>query len=257
MLKLLTLGDVVGTAAIGYLRQHLWAARTRLGADFVIANGENATDIHGLSAPDARALLDCGIDFLTMGNHTYRRRDLYGFLDDDPRIIRPANFPPAAPGQGYATVSVDGYRVLIINVQGQVYLEPLADPFDTVERILQKEAGEYDFAVMDIHAEATSEKLALARCFDGRIAVMFGTHTHVPTADACILPRGSGYITDLGMTGPTEGILGTEAAAVIEKFRTHLPQKFTVAEGPICAQGALFEVDTDAGRTVSVKRITF
>ncbi len=257
MLNVLVLGDVVGTAAIDYLRKNLWSVRSRLAADFVIANGENASDIHGLSAPDARALLDCGIDFLTMGNHTYRRRDLYDFLDDDPRIIRPANFPPAAPGQGYATVCVDGYKVLIINIQGQVYLEPLADPFDTVERILAKEAGDYDFAVMDIHAEATSEKLALARHFDGRIAVMFGTHTHVPTADERVLPRGSGYITDLGMTGPTEGILGTDAATVIEKFRTHLPQKFTVADGPIRAQGALFEIDPDAGRVLSVKRVSF
>ena len=257
MLKILTLGDVVGTAAIAYLRTHLWSARSKFGADFVIANGENASDIHGLTANDAEALLDCGIDFLTMGNHTFGRRDLYSFLDNDPRIIRPANFPPTAPGQGYATVSVDGYRILIINVQGQVYMEPLADPFDTVERILQKERGDYDFAMMDIHAEATSEKIALARVFDGRIAAMFGTHTHVPTADEQILPQGSGYITDLGMTGPTDGILGTDATAVINKFRTHMPQRFTVAQGNIRAMGALFEIDPDAGRTVSVKRITF
>ena len=257
MLKILTLGDVVGTAAISYLRTNLWSARSKFGADFVIANGENASDIHGLTANDAEALLDCGIDFLTMGNHTFKRRDLYGFLDHDPRIIRPANFPPSAPGQGYATVTVDGYRILIINIQGQVFMEPLADPFDTVERILQKESGDYDFAVMDIHAEATSEKIALARVFDGRIAAIYGTHTHVPTADEQILPHGSGYITDLGMTGPTDGILGTDAAAVIEKFRTHMPQRFTVAHGSIRAMGALFEIDPNTGRTVSVKRIAF
>ena len=257
MLKILTLGDVVGTAAISYLRTNLWSARSRLGVDFVIANGENATDIHGLSAPDAEALLDSGIDLLTMGNHTYGRRDLYGFLDSDPRIIRPANFPPAAPGQGYATVNVCGYRLLVINVQGQVYMEPLADPFDTVERILAREAGDYDAALMDIHAEATSEKLAIARVFDGRITAMFGTHTHVPTADEQILPRGSGYITDLGMTGPVDSILGTDPNAVITKFRTHMPQRFTVAQGPIRACGALFEIDPGAGKCLSVKRITF
>ena len=257
MLKILTLGDVVGTAAISHLRTNLWSARSRLGADFVIANGENATDIHGLSAPDAEALLDSGIDLLTMGNHTYGRRDLYGFLDSDPRIIRPANFPPAAPGQGYATVRVCGYRLLVINVQGQVYMEPLADPFDTVERILAREAGDYDAALMDIHAEATSEKLALARVFDGRIAAMFGTHTHVPTADEQILPRGSGYITDLGMTGPVDSILGTDPTAVITKLRTHMPQRFTVAQGPVRACGALFEIDPAAGKCLSVKRITF
>lgn len=257
MLKILTLGDVVGTAAIAYLRKNLWSARTRLGADFVIANGENASDIHGLTANDAEALLDCGIDLLTMGNHTYRRRELYGFLDRDSRIIRPANYPPTAPGQGYTTISVNGYRMLVINILGQVFMEALADPFRTVERILQKEHGDYDFAMMDIHAEATSEKLALARVFDGRIAAMFGTHTHVQTADEQILPRGSGYITDLGMTGPTDGILGTDATAVIDKFRTHMPQRFTVAQGSIRAFGALFEIDPDAGRTVSVTRVTF
>lgn len=257
MLKILTIGDVVGTAAISYLQKNLWGVRSRLRADYVIANGENASDIHGLTAADAEALLDCGIDFLTMGNHTYGRRDLYSFLDNDPRIIRPANFPPAAPGQGYATVNVDGYRVLIINIQGQVFMEPLADPFDTVERILGKERGDYDFAIMDIHAEATSEKLAIARVFDGRIAAMFGTHTHVPTADEQILPRGSGYITDLGMTGPTDGILGTDATVVIDKFRTHMPQRFTVAQGDIKAHGALFEIDPDAGKTVKVQRVVF
>ena len=257
MLKILTLGDIVGSAAISYLRSNLWSVRSRLSADFVIANGENATDIHGLSAPDAEALLDSGIDLLTMGNHTYGRRDLYSFLDNDPRIIRPANFPPAAPGQGYATVHVCGYRLLVINVQGQVYMEPLADPFDTVERILTREAGDYDAALMDIHAEATSEKLALARVFDGRITAMFGTHTHVPTADEQILPHGSGYITDLGMTGPVDSILGTDPTAVITKFRTHMPQRFTVAQGPIRACGALFEIDPAAGKCLSVKRITF
>ena len=257
MLNIMTLGDVVGTAAISYLRANLWTARTRFGADFVIANGENASDIRGLTAVDAEALLDCGIDFLTMGNHTYGRRELYGFLEDDPRIIRPANFPPSAPGQGYAIVRIDGYRTLIINVQGQVYMEPLSDPFDTTERILNKEKGNYDFAVMDIHAEATSEKLALARVFDGRIAAIFGTHTHVPTADEQILPRGSGYITDLGMTGPIHGILGTDASVVIEKFRTHMPQRFTVAQGEIRAHGALFSIDPSTGRCTNVRRIIF
>ena len=136
-------------------------------------------------------------------------------------------------------------------------MEPLADPFDTVERILTREAGDYDAALMDIHAEATSEKLALARVFDGRITAMFGTHTHVPTADEQILPRGSGYITDLGMTGPVDSILGTDPTAVITKFRTHMPQRFTVAQGPIRACGALFEIDPAAGKCLSVKRITF
>ena len=248
---------MVGTAAISYLRSRLWSVRSELGADLVIANGENASDIHGLSAADAEALLDCGIDLLTMGNHTYGRRDLYGFLDNDRRIIRPANFPPAAPGQGYVTVDVCGWRVLVINVQGQVFMEPLADPFDTVERILAREKGDYDFAVMDIHAEATGEKVAIGYAYDGRIHVIFGTHTHVPTADMTVLPHGTGYVTDVGMCGESGGVLGMDAEGVVQRMRTRLPVKFTPASGAPQADGVIFTVDPSTGRTTDICRIRF
>lgn len=255
MLKILALGDVVGAGGVAYLRKNLWSVRERLGVRLCVCNGENATEIRGLSPEDAETLLDSGVDVLTMGNHTYGRRDLYAFLDDDARIVRPANYPAAAPGRGYTIADADGWRVLCINVMGRVFMEPLDSPFDAVERILAREAGNYDFALMDIHAEATSEKLALAHVFDGRIAAMFGTHTHVATADEQILPHGSGYITDLGMTGPENGILGTDAAVVIEKFRTSMPQRFSVADGVVRAHGALFEIDST--RCVSVKRVIF
>ena len=256
MLKILTLGDVVGTAAISYLRTNLWSARSRLGVDFVIANGENATDIHGLSAPDAEALLDSGIDLLTMGNHTYGRRDLYGFLDSDPRIIRPANFPPAAPGQGYVTVNVCGYRLLVINVQGQIYMNSTVDnPFIGVERLLTRLKGQYDFAVCDFHGEATSEKAAFAACFDGKISAIWGTHTHVQTADERVLPGGSGFISDLGMCGVEESIIGTRAEQVVKFYKTGVHARDAAAEGRTVFCGCLFDIDPQSGRCLSVKRI--
>jgi metallophosphoesterase (TIGR00282 family) len=234
MLHILALGDIVGGKTIDILRQKLWQKRRELKVDFVVANGENATDIHGLNARDAGAILDCGVDLITLGNHTYTMRDLHPFLDNNPNdIIRPANYPPAAPGCGYTIRDVCGWRALCINVSGTAFMEPLASPFEAVEKILAGEEGRYGFALLDIHAEATSEKLAIAHAFDGRVSIMFGTHTHVPTADEGVLPRGSGYITDLGMSGPVDSILGTKIEAVLTKMRYHMPAHFTVAEGEI------------------------
>jgi metallophosphoesterase (TIGR00282 family) len=254
-MRILALGDVVGTKTVDYLRRQLWSLRTRERIDFVIANGENVTDIKGIAARDAEALLDVGIDVITLGNHTYGMRDVYPYLESSERVIRPANYPPEAPGCGYTVCNVDGWRLLCINIGGRVFLDPLASPFDTVDRILERERGGYDIAVMDIHAEATSEKLAIAHYFDGRVQVMFGTHTHVPTADEQILPHGSGYITDLGMCGPTNGILGTDKACVIERFRSMMPVRFEVADGEISAHGAIFELDGD--RVKGVRRVKF
>ena len=257
-MKILAIGDVVGQTALATLISGIRKKRTELGADLVVVNGENATEVRGLCARDAHLLADAGVDLITLGNHTYGMRDLYDLLEDESfPMIRPANFPAAAPGMGYRTLNADGYRILCISVQGVVYMDTLASPFETVDRILAREKGTYDFALMDIHAEATSEKLALAHYFDGRIAVMFGTHTHVQTADEQILPKGSGYITDLGMTGPGNGIIGTDAQTVIDRFLTHLPTRFTVANGEITTHGALFDVDEGTGRVRRVERIVY
>ena len=256
-MRILALGDVVGTATVDYLRHTLWDFRRRNSIDFTVANGENTSEIRGLSAADAQALLDTGIDLLTLGNHAFGKRDLYPFLENSNSIIRPANFPPIAPGSGYTVVNVNGYRLLCINVCGRVYMDPLASPFETLDKILAREKGGYDLALLDIHAEATSEKLAIAHRYDGRISVMFGTHTHVPTADERVLPRGSGYLTDLGMCGPIDGILGTSREAVLERFETMMPVRFSVAGGEIRAEGAIFDLDESAGRVRSVRRVTF
>ena len=256
-MKILAIGDVVGTKSIEYLEQKLWDMRRRLGADMVAVNGENASDIHGVSAADAKRILNAGADVITLGNHTYGRRDICMLLSDAEWLIRPANYPPLAPGSGYTVLNIDGWRVLCINIMGTALMDSLACPFATVDRILERESGNYDIALMDIHAEATSEKIALGRYFDGRIHVMFGTHTHVQTADEQILPHGSGYITDLEMTGPLGGVIGSDAEAVIEKFRTRMPVRFKVAEGEIEARGALFELDTSTRRVTRVERIVF
>ena len=256
-MKILTIGDVVGARSIEYLNARLWKYREANRVDFVVANGENASDIHGISAPDARSLLDAGADLITLGNHTYGRRDICTLLSDSERIIRPANYPPMAPGGGYTLLRIGGCRLLCINVLGTALMESLACPFQTVDRILEREAGNYDISLMDIHAEATSEKIALARYFDGRITMMFGTHTHVQTADEQILPGGSGYITDLGMTGPVGGVIGTDSEAVIEKFRTKMPVRFRVADGEISAHGALFTLSDDTLAVTSVQRMIF
>ena len=258
-MKILAIGDVVGSRAVEYLKEKLWRERDRLGVDFVVLNGENASEIHGISRKDAEELLAAGADLITLGNHTYEKKDISSLLSDSENVIRPANYPPLAPGAGYTVLNVSGWKLLCINVLGTALMEPLACPFATVDRILERERGNYDLALMDIHAEATSEKIALGRYFDGRITVMFGTHTHVQTADEQILPSGSGYITDLGMTGPVGGVIGTDAALVIEKFRTKMPVRFQVAGGAIEARGALFTVDVNSAkpRVTEIRRIRF
>lgn len=255
-MKILAIGDIVGTRAIDHLRQNLWQLRSKLKLDFVVANGENATEIHGLSSTDAQKILDAGVDLITMGNHTWSKRDLHPFLDNYPeKIIRPANFPGSCPGYGYTVVDVCGYKILCINAQGVSFMEPLADPFEAVEYILAREEGEYDLSLLDFHAEATSEKYAMARVFDGKINIIFGTHTHVPTSDLQILPGGTAYVTDLGMTGPDNGILGTDAERVLRKMRQHMPSQFIVADGKIRADAVIFELDGE--RVTGISRITF
>ena len=258
IMKILALGDVVGEQTLPFLRSHLPEIRRQYAADLVIVNGENAADIHGISPAAVSTLLEAGADVITSGNHIFDRRDAHTLLEDCPRLLRPCNYPAECPGQGaYMATSADGWQVLVINVSGVAFMEPLSSPFQAVQYALDSHRGRYDIAVLDIHAEATAEKIALARYFDGRVAAIFGTHTHVQTNDAQILPNGSGFITDLGMTGPTGGILGVRAEEVILRNRTHLPQRFFVADGPIRAHGALFDINATTGKALSVKAIQF
>ncbi len=256
-MKILAIGDIVGKKALEYLKNTLWKKRNELGISFVVANGENASDIYGIGVEDAEALLAYGVDVITLGNHAFSKRDIMNMLGDSQNIIRPANYPALAPGGGYTIISADGWRVLCINVMGTAFMESLACPFATVDKILEREKGNYDFSIIDIHAESTSEKVALGLYFDGKIDMIFGTHTHVPTADERILPKGSGYITDIGMTGPINSVIGSDAATVIERMRTKISCRLTVGDGDIEASGVIFDFDTNTKKLKSISRITF
>lgn len=255
-MKILAIGDLVGPASIDYLSRTLRSFVSAEGISLVIVNAENASAGNGLNTADAKEVLSAGADVITTGNHVWQKKDLRDFLDSSDRIIRPANYPSVNPGNGYTIINIDGYRFLIMNVMGVVYGESLACPFETISRILEREEGNFDFSSLDIHAEATSEKLALARYFDGRINIIYGTHTHVTTADEQILPNGSGYITDLGMSGPHDSILGVKSECIIRKLTTKLPTHFELAENDMKINGTLFTLDTSSTKITAVRRIT-
>ncbi len=254
-IKILTIGDVVGPRAVAAISKSLFGLRTELGADLVIANGENASQGNGLDTASAKELLFSGVDVITSGNHIWQKKDLRAFLDESEQIVRPANYPSSVPGSGYTVYKTLGYRFLIINVQGVIYMDALDCPFATVDRILSREEGRYDFAIVDFHAETTSEKLSMGYHLDTRASIVVGTHTHVPTADLRILPGGTGYITDLGMTGPENSVLGVKKEIIIEKLMTKLPARFELADTPITLNGALFTLNTDTGKITEVRQI--
>ncbi len=245
MIKILCIGDVVGKEGVDYLSSggRLRRLRQQYGADLVIVNGENSAEGNGMTLASMDGILQSGADVITGGNHTFKWREIYDTLDDGGCAIRPANYPAVAPGLGYTVVDIRGYRVLVMNLIGTVYMEAVTPPIDCAKRILSVEAGKYDIAVCDFHAEATSEKICFARYFDGQLSVIFGTHTHVQTADAQLLPEGTGYITDLGMCGSHNGVLGVRSEDIIKKFTEHVPVRFNPAHGNVKLTGAYFEVD--------------
>jgi len=258
MIKLLFLGDVVGSGGVGLLENsgRLRSLRSKYGADLVIVNGENSAEGNGISRDSAERLYDCGADIITGGNHTWKKKDIYSMLDEEEYLIRPANYPSEAPGMGYVIADVRGYRILVMNLLGTVYMDPLTPPVDIAERILKNEKGRYDLAVCDLHAEATSEKMFFARYFDGRISVVVGTHTHVATADAQVLPGGTGYITDLGMTGSHAGILGVKTESIFHRYLVKTPTYFEPAEGDYKINGAFFEVNESNGKCTKAERFS-
>ena len=255
-MRILCIGDVTSQTAAEALSARLWRYRAENKIDFVVVNAENADFITGASAEVAEKLLSGGADCLTGGNHTLRNRRAYDILEERRDMLRPINFGEGAIGRGYTILDADGYRILVINAMGNVSIEPTLDsPFGFIERVLDAERGNYDFSVLDIHAEATGEKLAIAHAFDGKINVIFGTHTHVQTADEQILPCGTGYITDVGMCGERGGILGMDKERVILRMRSHIPYPFKVAPGECEADGVVFTLDNGSGRAVSAERV--
>ena len=258
-IKVLMLGDVVSSVGCRYLLDsgRLRKFASENGISLVIANGENSADGNGITPTSARELFDAGVDVITGGNHTLRKRNIYSMLDDDERVLRPDNMT-RCPGTGHMTVDVCGYRILIISLAGQVYMDTHASsPFDRLDAILSEEAGRYDAVFVDIHAEATSEKIALARYADGRVSAVAGTHTHVQTADACVLAGGTGYITDLGMCGSGAGVLGVKTECILRKFLSPLPVTFEAAEGETHAAGAVFTVELPGGSCTAAEGVKF
>jgi len=256
--KILVIGDVTSPSGVDHLYKNLWRIRRDRGIDLCIVNGENASFITGISAPLADKLFQSGADVITGGNHTLRNHSVYTYLDDTDAILRPINFGDAVAGHGYTVVDGAGYRVLVINAMGNVHIEPVLDnPYSYIDAVLAREEGKYDFAVLDIHAEATGEKMAIGYNYDGKINVVFGTHTHVQTADEQILPQGTGYISDIGMCGESGGILGMNPELVTKQLRTRMPIRFEAAKGEPKATGAIFDVDTGSGKVKCVERIKF
>jgi 2',3'-cyclic-nucleotide 2'-phosphodiesterase len=252
--KILFLGDIVGQPGREYAAEVLRELIPDIEPDLVVANAENATKGRGLSLKSAEELYDAGIEIMTMGNHTWDQRQILEFIDDDARIVRPANFPKGTPGRGYTICRVNGKQVLIINVMGRTFLSQLDCPFETVESILEAHP-DIVHVLVDIHAEVTSEKLGMGWAFAGRVSAVVGTHTHVPTADATILPGQTAYITDLGMVGPREGILGMKREQVLYRMRTQMPTRFEVANGARQFCSVLFELDDQTGRATSIQPI--
>lgn len=252
-MNILAIGDVVGSIGCRFLRSHLPSIKKMKAIDLVIVNGENSADGNGLTPVSVQYLLDSGADVVTSGNHSFRRRESYSLYDSCETLLRPANFPSAAPGRGFCVVDMGRIQVGVINLIGVVYMESMESPFECADRILAQ--GVPKITLVDFHAEATGEKRSLGWYLDGRVSAVFGTHTHVQTADEGILPKGTGYLTDLGMTGPVNSVLGVKPEIIIQKTLTKMPARFDLADGDCCICGAIFTIDEATGKTTNVERL--
>jgi metallophosphoesterase (TIGR00282 family) len=251
-MRVLFIGDVVGGPGRRGFAAAMPELRERHAPDLVIVNGENSAGGIGITRKTAGALFEAGADVITSGNHVYRHRDVYDYLDEDERLIRPANYPHANPGRGHTAVEAGGKRVAVINLSGAVGLRVARSPFHEVDTIL--ESLEADCVVVDFHAEVTSEKVAMGWHLDGRVAAVLGTHTHVPTADARVLPKGTAFISDVGMTGSRTSVLGVKPEQALASFITQMPVKFETAEEDVWVMGALVDVNGE-GLADSIEQV--
>ena len=248
------IGDVVSQAGCEFLRSRLPDLKKEKKINVVIANGENSAVGNGILPKSAEFLFQSGVDVITGGNHSFKRREIYPCLEENEAILRPANFPDGCPGKGYYLYDGGAFTLLIINLQGTSFLEPIENPFTAADRILKEQNANY--TIIDFHAEATGEKKALGYYLDGRVSAVCGTHTHVQTSDGHVLPNGTGYITDIGMTGPWESALGVRPECVISRLRTGLPTRFEIEETAACRMGAvLLTLEKDTGLCSSVETL--
>ena len=255
-MNILAVGDIVGAGAREFLFRRLPALKRELFANLCIVNGENAAQGNGVDREAAEDIFTAGADIITTGNHVFQKKDIYEYLDECPFIVRPANYPNGVPGRGVCVSECGRIPIAVINLMGVCFIDPpLLNPFITVDTVLAELPPEIRVIILDFHGEATSEKLAMAHYIDGRASVMFGTHTHVQTADEMIMPEGLGYITDIGMTGPKLSVIGIDPMPVIEKFKTGMPKRFNTSVNKTVLNACLFEVDEKSGKTVGIKRI--
>jgi len=251
------IGDIVGRPGRETVRRMMPWVRETYRPHVVIANGENAAGGRGITAAIAHELFEAGVHGITMGNHTWDQREIFDFIDNEPRLVRPANLPPGTPGRGFSVIRASGKELVIVNLIGRTFLPPAECPFRTVDAILGELKDGRKCVLVDFHAEATSEKIAMGWHLDGRVSVVLGTHTHVQTVDSRILPGGTAYVTDVGMTGPRDGVLGMKRDQVLRKFLTGLPSRFEVEEGGKWQFNALFvEIDETTGFASDVRLIS-
>lgn len=256
--RILFIGDIFGHPGRRILKETLPGLVEEYAPDLVLANGENAAAGFGITPPLVEELLALGIAVLTSGNHIWDKKEILPYLGDhsDGRLLRPANYPGSSPGHGlYIGRTSNQIAYAVMNLQGRVFMPPIDCPFRTADQLLRQIPAEVKIRIVDVHAEATSEKLALGWYLDGRVTAVVGTHTHVPTADETVLPEGTAYVTDLGMTGPYDSVIGIEKRTVIEKFLSQMPARFEVAKGDVRLSAALIEADGKSGRALSIRRI--
>ena len=255
-MRILFIADVVGAPGRGALADRLGALRSELGVDVCVVNGENLADGIGITPRLADQVLGLGADAITLGNHAFRRSEIGPYLEASDRVIRPANTSRNTPGRGLVVVpTANGGRLGVINVLGSLFLHPATSMFEVIDELVEEARRETSVVLVDVHAEATSEKAAMARWLDGRVTAVVGTHTHVQTSDATVLPKGTAFITDAGMTGPHDSVIGVEADLAIRRMRTGLPVRFETAQGGVRIEGALVECDAETGRASSIEAV--
>lgn len=255
-MKILTIGDIIGNSGVKKVKEIIPEYKKQNNIDFIIVNGENSADGMGITLKIYETLKDSKVDMVTMGNHTWGKKEIFNFINDE-KIIRPANYPAGVPGEGYRIQECNGKKIAVINLLGRVNVTVLTEnPFLKADEILDKIKNKADIIIVDFHAEATAEKIAMGYYLDGRVTCVFGTHTHIQTADEQILEKGTGYITDIGMTGPKKSVIGMEVATSIKRFVTALPERYKVSDDKeVILTGCILEINDENGRMEKIKRI--
>ena len=254
-MKVLAVGDLIGNSGIQELKKQLPVIKQTEKIDFVIVNGENAAEGMGLTQQNFNDILALKVDAITMGNHTWGKKDIFKFIDH-PKLIRPANYPKGVVGKGYNIYTCQNKKIAVINLIGRVDINVLSEnPFIVVKELVNQLKKEVDMIFVDFHAEATAEKIAMGYFLDGEVTAVFGTHTHVQTADEKILPKGTGYITDIGMTGPEHSVIGMDIAVSLKRFETTLPEKYKIATGKCILNGVIFDIEESNNKVKNIKRL--